>query len=239
MKKKILLLVGKPIGIDVLKFLKNKNNLDIETWSNNKGFIKNNKIKLLKTKKGFIEYFKRRKKNYDFLIIVYWPWLVPTELFKKFNNSVNFHPAFLPIGRGWYPHVHAIIKNFKWGVTLHKISPGIDNGGIWCQKKIKFSELSSATDLYNKSINEILGLFKNNIYKILSGKIYAKKQRGKFLVFSKRNLLKYDKLKANKKYKLIDLIKINNARSFSNKTYNYFYYNDQKYSFNIDIKKIK
>ena len=41
-----------------------------------------------------------------------------------------------------------LIKNLKWGVTLHKISYGIDNGKIWCQKEIKFNKLSTSVDLY-------------------------------------------------------------------------------------------
>ena len=50
-----------------------------------------------------------------------------------FNNSINFHPSFLPHCKGWYPHVHAKIKNLVHGVTLHKIDSKIDNGAIWFQ----------------------------------------------------------------------------------------------------------
>ena len=238
MNKKILLLIGKPIGIRVLNFLSKKKKYDIETWSSSKELTENKNIKYFKSKKEFIKFFINKKKKYDILIIVYWPWLLPAKLFTKFKNSINFHPAYLPYGRGWYPHVHTLIKKFKWGVTLHKIFPGMDNGDIWCQKEIKFNKFSTATDLYTISSNEILKLFKSNFQKILNGKIIAKKQNGKILTFYKKNLFKYDKLILNKKYKLIDLIKINNARSFKKKTFNFFEYKGKKYSFKIDIKKL-
>tara|TARA_B100000787_G_C16189651_1_gene296658 strand:+ start:333 stop:1049 length:717 start_codon:yes stop_codon:yes gene_type:complete len=238
MKKKILLFIGKPIGISVLNFLSKKEKYDIETWSSNKKLVENKKIKYLKSKKEFIKFFISKKKQYDILIIVYWPWLVPAKLFTKFKNSINFHPAYLPYGRGWYPHVHTLIKKFKWGVTLHKIFPGMDDGDIWCQKEIKFNKFSTATELYKISSNEILKLFKSNFQKIITGKITSKKQNGKILIFTKKNLIKYDKLLLNKKYKLIDLIKINNARSFKKKTFNFFKYMGKKYSFKIDIKKL-
>lgn len=80
-------------------------------------------------------------------------------------------------------------------------------------------------------------LFKDNALKIIDGKVKAKKQIGKSITFFKKDLLKYDKLILNKKYRLDKLIKISNARSFGEKIFNYFYYKNQKYSFNIKIKK--
>jgi len=235
--KKILLLIGNSLGLDVLNFLNKKTYLNIETFSSVKILVNNKKIKYIKSKNQFFK--SLNKKKYHFLIIVYWPWLIPKNLFDKFENSINFHPAFLPYGRGWYPHVHAILKKIKWGVTLHKIFPGIDNGDIWCQKTIKISKFDKSIDLYNRARLEILKLFKKNFKKILEGKIKQKKQKGKILIFKKKDLLKYDKLFLNKRYKLIDLIKINNARTFKNKSFNFFINNGQKYEFKIDIKKLK
>ena len=237
-KKKILLLIGNSLGLDVLNFLNKKKYLHIETFSCDNSLINNKNIKYIRSKKQFSKSLNNKKK-YHFLIIVYWPWLVPKNLFDKFENSINFHPAFLPYGRGWYPHVHAILKKIKWGVTLHKIFPGMDNGDIWCQKRIKISKFDKSIDLYNRARSEILKLFKKNFKKILEGKIKQKKQKGKILIFKKKDLLKYDKLFLNKRYKLIDLIKINNARTFKNKSFNFFINKGQKYEFKIDIKKLK
>lgn len=236
-KKSILLLIGNEVGFQVIKKLKKLNSLNLEIYTSNKNLVKND-IKYLKNKKKFISRLSSFKKKFDFIICVYWPWLIPKELFNKFYNSINFHPSLLPIGRGWYPHVHALIKNLKWGVTLHKISNGIDNGKIWCQKEIKFHKLSSASELYEVAKYEIIKLFNKNIISIIYGKIIPIKQKGKVYNFKKRSVKKFDKLFLNKNYKLIDLIKISNSRSFKNISYNYFYLNKKKYSFKILIKKL-
>jgi methionyl-tRNA formyltransferase len=239
MSKKILFLIGKPLGIDAVNFLKSKKNFDIEVWSSeNKIINKKNFNNYFSEKKFFVNYFKNTSKVYDFVILVYWPWIVPDFLFDKFKNSVNFHPAFLPFGRGSYPHVHALLKNFKWGVTLHKIFPGIDDGDIWCQKKIKIEKFSDATQLYIKSSEEIMKLFKKNIIRIINGKIKSKKQKGRAITFFKKDLYQYDRLYLKKKYLLEDLINISNARSFNDTTFNFFYHKKKKYSFNIIINKI-
>ena len=103
----------------------------------------------------------------------------------------------------------------------------------------KITKFDKSFDLYNKARSEILKLFKKNFMKILEGKIIEKKQKGKILIFKKKDLLKYDKLFLNKRYKLIDLIKINNARTFKNKSFNFFIDNGEKYEFKINIKKLK
>ena len=79
----------------------------------------------------------------------------------------------------------------------------------------------------------------NIFFKILTGKIKPKKQLGKSSYFNKNSINKFDELKLNKPYKLIDLIKLNNARTFKNKSFNFFNYKNKKYSFNIKIKKIQ
>ena len=236
-RKNILLLIGNEIGFQILKKLKSFNSLNLKVYTSNKILARKN-IKFLKSKKIFISKLKSSNKKFDFVVCVYWPWLFPKELFKKFNNSINFHPSLLPVGRGWYPHVHALIKNLKWGVTLHKISYGIDNGKIWCQKEIKFNKLSTAVDLYETAKYEIVKLFNKNIKKIINEKITPKEQKGKIYSFKKKQVRKFDKLFLNKKYKLIDLIKISNSRTFKNINFNFFYLDKKKYSFKILIEKI-
>tara|TARA_B100001057_G_scaffold86811_1_gene82712 strand:+ start:82 stop:795 length:714 start_codon:yes stop_codon:yes gene_type:complete len=236
MKTKILLLIGnKNVGSKILKKLKSYSFLDTEILTSDKSFNKKG-IKFLENKKQFILRLNKKKK-FDFLISVYWPWLISKNLFSKFKNSINFHPSYLPVARGFYPHAHAIIKDLKWGVSLHEISDGIDKGSIWCQKEIKFNQFSSSTGLYKKGESEIVKLFNKNFIKILTGKIKSKKQSGKASYFNKNSINKFDQLKLNKFYKLKDLIKLNNARTFKNKSFNFFNYKNEKYNFKIIIKK--
>ena len=68
--------------------------------------------------------------------------------FQLFSRSINFHPSYLPYGRGWYPHIHSINRNFPWGVSLHKINSDVDGGDIWCRKKIKIKDFLTSDQLY-------------------------------------------------------------------------------------------
>ena len=92
-KKKILLLIGNSIGLNVLNFLNKKKYLHIETFSSDNSLISDKNIKYIRSKKQFSKSLNNKKK-YHFLIIVYWPWLVSKNFFDKFQNSINFHPAF-------------------------------------------------------------------------------------------------------------------------------------------------
>ena len=51
-------------------------------------------------------------------------------------NTINLHPSYLPYGRGKYPNIWAILKNEPFGASLCSLGAGIDNGGIYCQKKL-------------------------------------------------------------------------------------------------------
>jgi len=146
--KKILLCISSDLGLKIYRLIKKH---DVDIYSSNLNIkLKENftvakkkkrelganaNISYILNKKDFNNSLIKSKKKYDFIILVYWPWLVEKECFAKFCKSINFHPSFLPYGRGWYPHIHAQIKKFIYGVTLHDINPNIDAGDIWCQKK--------------------------------------------------------------------------------------------------------
>ena len=144
--KTISLFVNTNVGYDISKFLSNDPSLIIEYLflSGQYEDIDNKILKVFKNSKTKIIKNSNPKEvskflsnsNLDFHITVYWPYLLDKETIQKAKSSVNFHPAFLPINRGWYPHVHSIIDGSKSGVTLHEINEFADKGNIWMQKEI-------------------------------------------------------------------------------------------------------
>ena len=86
------------------------------------------------------------------------------EIFSSVETTVNFHPALLPINRGWFPHVHSLIDGSKAGVTLHQIAEGADTGLIWVQEEEKIISTDTAIiKLYNPlpdniTVNQNIGL---------------------------------------------------------------------------------
>ena len=135
--KTISLFVNTNVGYDISKFLSNDPSLIIEYLflSGQYEDIDNKILKVFKNSKTKIIKNSNPKEvskflsnsNLDFHITVYLPYLLDKETIQKAKSSVNFHPAFLPINRGWYPHVHSIIDGSKSGVTLHEINEFADN----------------------------------------------------------------------------------------------------------------
>ena len=50
--------------------------------------------------------------------------------------AINFHPSPLPLGRGPYPQVQAILGDYReWGVSCHRIDPGFDSGPVLATRR--------------------------------------------------------------------------------------------------------
>jgi len=178
-----------------------------------------------------------RKQNVDFIITVYWPWLLGKEYLAAVKNSVNFHPSLLPINRGWYPHVHSIIDGSPAGVTLHKISKKADEGDIWIQKKIKIPLNKCAKEIYIQLQSEIVKIFIETWDKISTNQIKATKQDSKKVVYhSKNELSNLDKIELDHLTgrQLFNLLR---ARSFGQKGFAYFEMDSKKYYLNLRISK--
>jgi len=140
------------------------------------------------------------------------------------------------------PSITGLEKKYVNDAVSNGWNSNWNNYLVALEKELKFFFksiifFSNSKNLYKRSEDTFFKLFKDNALKIIDGKVKAKKQKGKSITFFKKDLLKYDKLILNKKYRLDKLIKISNARSFGEKIFNYFYYKNQKYSFNIKIKK--
>ncbi len=64
------------------------------------------------------------------LVVASYPWRVPPWQ-SDLRYAINFHPSPLPIGRGPYPQVRALLDGHgEWGVSCHKIAPELDAGDL-------------------------------------------------------------------------------------------------------------
>lgn len=76
----------------------------------------------------------------DVLISAFFPRRIPEALFSIFPfGGVNLHPALLPYYRGPSPLQHLLLQD-AWrefgGVTLHRMSVGLDEGGLIATAKL-------------------------------------------------------------------------------------------------------
>ncbi len=88
------------------------------------------------------------------------------------NRIINLHISYLPYNRGCSPNYFSFIEDTPKGVTIHRIEKGLDTGAILCQKEVFFDENKETfSTSYNKLMNEIYELFKENWYDIKCNKI--------------------------------------------------------------------
>lgn len=232
MRKKILLCISNDLGLKILKILKKK--YYVKVYSTKKI---NEKHKYIEDKEKFLFHLKNESK-FDWIICVYWPFIIDKKLFFKFKDSINFHPSYLPYCKGWYPNVIAKVFGFKYGVTLHRITKHVDGGPIWCQKRIGINLLDDSKKIYNTAQKEIMKIFKKNYQKIINNEIKPFKQNKVKNFFSKKLTNSLNKINLEKKMKVKDLINLSFSRQFGNNTYMWFKYKNENYSFSIKVKKL-
>ena len=230
--QKILLCISNNLGLKVLKILQKK--YFVKVYSTTRI---NQKYKYIKNKKKFLSYLKKENK-FDWIICVYWPFLIDKKNLFKFKDSINFHPSYLPYCKGWYPNVVAKIFGYKYGVTLHRITKEVDGGPIWCQKVININLLDDSKKIYNTAQVEILKIFKKNYQKIINHKVKPFEQKNIKNYFSKKSINNFNKLDLKKKMKIKELINLSLSRQFGNNTFMWFKYKNQNYNFSIKVEKL-
>ncbi len=107
------------------------------------------------------------------------PYIIPNSFLTKKNLilALNYHDSLLPKYAGVNSTTWAIVNNEKQhGVTLHKISSGIDDGDIVAQSIIPIEKEETAISLNLKCSEHLLWLFQDVITQIESGKLKFTKQ---------------------------------------------------------------
>ena len=176
--------------------------------------------------------------NIDVLIAVYWPYLLKESVFGQAKKTINFHPALLPVNRGWYPHVHSIIDGTPTGVTLHVIDKNADTGPIWVQKEVPLKIADTSKSIYLKLQNEIVKLFKENWIVIRDGLVEPKAQiENNATYHAKKEINDLDEISLAKKYSALDIINKLRARSFGDRGYAYFEFEGKRIYVNIRLSE--
>ena len=172
----------------------------------------------------------------DAVVTVYWPYLLKKEVFRLAKKTVNFHPALLPINRGWYPHVHSLIDGSPSGVTLHALEIEADTGDIWAQKEVSILPTETAKDLYLRLQQEIVALFKETWEDIMQDKIIPQPQDHSSAVYhSKSSVAQYDHIDLDANCTPRQFINLLRARSFGDKGFAFYEEDGKKIYVNLRL----
>lgn len=240
--KKVILFLNHDIGLKILRYLVMDDKVQIAqvylvNTSNeiNSEIYKVCQLNQIETFTGreIIEDINHLRivtqKNVDFIISVYWPWLINDAYLATAKDSLNFHPALLPKNRGWYPHVHNLLNGTPAGVTLHRMSSVADAGDVWAQKETFVSDTDNAKDLYERLKQDIYDLFIEIWPNFLQGVITPLKQDERQSSYNKKNALdEIDKIDLDEMSSFKNMINLLRARTFGHKPYAYFIQNGKK-----------
>lgn len=179
---KIAFLGSKPIGYACLGFLlENRENFNIEVvavFSNdNVRFGEDCSVKKLANENGIyfgitLDDILNCNLEFDFIISVqYHLILKDIHIAKARVLAINLHMAPLPEYRGCNQFSFAIYNQSTFfGTTIHQLEAGIDNGKIIAERRFELNENMMVKDLYDKTVEESLFLFKSEILNILNNR---------------------------------------------------------------------
>ena len=125
-------------------------------------------------------------------------------------------------------------------MSIHFITPDIDDGEVLFQREIHKDITMTGQELYDISIVEIIDLFKNHYCDIVKLNYHTKKQDcSKSTFHFAKEIKKHSEIKLEKDYKALELINIMRARNFPNNPSSFFYLNNKKYYVNIVIQRFQ
>lgn len=171
----------------------------------------------------------------DFIITVYWRHLLSGEVIRSARQgTVNFHPALLPVNRGYYPHVHSIVDGTPTGVT----DETADTGPVWARREVTLTPLDTAYTIYHRLADEIVDLFKRTWPKIAAGQIQPTPQDESKAISHRMNEVDaLDALDLDATMKVRDVVNRLRARSFGDLGFAYFDEGGQRVYVNVRLSK--
>ncbi|MDD4151332.1 MAG: methionyl-tRNA formyltransferase [Candidatus Gracilibacteria bacterium] len=125
------------------------------------------------------EFFDKLKSLYlDFIIVVAYGKIIPKEILDiPANFVVNIHGSILPLYRGASPIQESIKSgDTKTGLTIMKMSEGMDEGDILSIKEVEINILDKTKDIFDKFSKIGTNLLSETLQKYLNGEIKSIKQ---------------------------------------------------------------
>lgn len=114
----------------------------------------------------------------DWLFIIGWSQIAGADvLAAPTRGALGMHPSLLPVGRGRAAIPWAILKGLEQtGVTLFKLSQGVDTGDIVAQQVIPIGPATDAGTLYRAVDQAHISLMKTAFPELAAGRLVARAQ---------------------------------------------------------------
>lgn len=175
----------------------------------------------------------------DMGFLVWWPKIIKQPLLKLPKYGfINTHPSFLPYNRGKHSNFWTLVEQAPFGVSLHFVEEGIDNGDLLDQVPILYDWEDNGESLYKKAQSAMVDLFKQTYPKIRDLNINRQKQDLNTGSFHYANEIdRASQINLDDTYRARDLLNLLRARTFSN--YPSCWFKDGLHEYEVRVKIIK
>ena len=176
----------------------------------------------------------------DWIFLAWWPHIIKKNIIDIPKNGViNTHNSLLPFNRGVHPNFWAMVEKKEYGVTIHKVTPGVDDGDIIAQTRIAYNWEDTGDDLYERGMLALSRLFEETYPKIVSGNYESFEQDHSVMTCHKTSEIEnICNLNLDKEYKAEELFNIIRAKDCLGKQGAYFLSDGRKYEVRLKIKRI-
>jgi len=114
----------------------------------------------------------------DWAVLVSYGKIIPADIIDIFKGGIiNIHPSLLPKYRGPSPIEAAILNgDSRTGVSLMKLTPKMDAGGVYVQQTVELSGSETKPELYDRLSQMGAALLIDNLEEIIGGRLEAIEQ---------------------------------------------------------------
>lgn len=113
----------------------------------------------------------------DFLFLVSCSQIVGKETRSRYRATLVLHASDLPRGRGWSPHVWAIVRGAsEITVCLLEADDPVDSGAVWLRRRLTLEGHELLAEINSKLFEAELGLMTEAVQR--SAAILPEKQAG-------------------------------------------------------------
>ena len=176
----------------------------------------------------------------DWIILAWWNQILKQEIIDipKFG-VINTHNSLLPFNRGVHPNFWSIVEEKEYGVSIHLVTKGVDDGDLISQVKIPYDWTTNGGQLYELGMEALERLFEDTYIKLRKNEFTTTSQNHKIMTIHKKNEIENkSNIKLNDDYNARDLINIIRAKNFPKKSGARFVDKGNVYEIRLDIELI-
>lgn len=170
----------------------------IDNWQSSlKLYCKNNNIPFIQSVSFKESTFLKKISDFqpNVILSIQCRKLIQKEIIDMVKGEIfNFHFADLPKNRGCFPGIWHLLNDDYIGVTLHKLTPGIDDGPILDKIRRKIIIKDTGRFVYEWCCGQVLPLLKRNLPKIVKKNYKDFPQNNALANYYSRNSLDFSHL---------------------------------------------